>query len=107
MSLDEKIIIHYDHSKDIDKGKVEKALDKFFSVYQLEVLGQKKIEVLAEHYQTQLLIKISPQAGSEIGGVLLREEFARNPEIFYTGTVGGKVNFCSERYIYLVEVRAR
>ena len=68
---------------------------------------QKKIEVLAEHYQTQLLIKISPQAGSEIGGVLLREESARNPEIFYTGTVGGKVNFCSERYIYLVELRAR
>ena len=107
MSLDETININYEHSRDIDKEKVERALDEFCSIYELEVLGQKKIEVLAEHYQTQLLIKISPQAGSEIGGVLLREESARNPEIFYTGTVGGKVNFCSERYIYLVELRAR
>lgn len=107
MSLDEKININYNHSKDISKEKVGKALGEFFSVYKLEVLGQKRIDVLAEHYQTQLLIKISPQAGSEIGGVLLREEFARNPEIFYTGTVGRKVNFCSERYIYLVEVIAR
>ena len=88
-------------------SKREKAFENFIYVYQLEVLGQKRIDILAEHYQSQLLIKISPQAGSETGGVLLREEFARNPEIFYTGTVGGKVNFCSERYIYLVEVRAR
>jgi len=107
MPLDETINVNYELSKDIDKEKVEQALDDFFFVYQLVVLGQKGIDVSAEHYQTHLLLKISPQSGSEIGAVLLREDFARDPEIFYTGTVGRKVNFSSEIYMYLVEVRAR
>ena len=107
MSLDETITINYELSKDIDKKKVEEALDEFFSVYELVVLGQKGIDVLAEPYQKHLLLKISPRNGSEIGAVLLRDKSARDQEIFYTGTVGRKANFRSEGYIYIVEVRAR
>ncbi len=108
MALDEKLQVQYEHAANIDRKIVETAFDDFKSMYKLEVLGRKSVFISVESTSTKPLLKISPQRGSEIGAVLLREEYAnpneRSPEIVFSGAMGRNIYLFSEKWMYTVEI---
>lgn len=108
MSLDERMRIQYDYAAGIDREMARAAFDEFVSTYKLEIIGRKSVKVSAELSSPKPLLKISSQSGSEIGAVLLREEYAnlnKFPEIVFSGTTGRNIYFFSEKWMYEVEVK--
>ncbi len=108
MTLDEKLRVQYESVAGIDRQMAKTAFDDFVSTYKLEIIGLKSIYVSAESTSTKPLLKISPQRGSEIGAVLLREEYAdpneKSPEIVFSGAMGRNIYFFSEKWMYAVEI---
>lgn len=109
MSLDEKLRVQYDYAAGVDKQMAKAAFDEFISKYKLELLGRNSVKVSAELWSPKPLLKISSQTGSELAAVLLREEYTKmdikSPEIFFSGAVGRKVFFYSEKCMYEVTLR--
>ena len=111
MSLDEELHVHYEHAAYIDQKMVKTAFDDFISRYKIELLGSKSVCVSVEPASGKLLMKISSQSGSEIGAVLLREDFVKqrgeHPEIAFSGAMGKRIFFYSEQWMYAVEIKKR
>ncbi len=108
MSLEERMRVRYDYAAGIDKETAKAAFDDFVSTYKIEIIGRNSVNVSAEHSSSKPLLKISSQSGSEIGAVLLREEYAnfdRSPEILFSGAMGRNVYFFSKKWMYEVEIR--
>lgn len=112
MPLDKDVLILYwsNANCNADWKVLQGALTSFTSVYDLEFLGRKAIQISVEAAVPQRLLRISPMKYAEIVAVRLRETLPSWKEqylerkIFYTGTTQGCACFYSDDFVYQVEL---
>lgn len=112
MSIDKDVLILYwpNTGCNADWAVLQRALHDFTSVYNLELLGRKAIQVSVEPALSQLLIKFYPMKECEISAVYLRQDLPTWKErylerkIVFTGAAQGHAFFYFENIIYDVNL---
>jgi len=112
MPLDTDVLKLYwtDKSCNADLETLQQALTNFTSVYYLDLLGRKAIQISAEPAPPQVLLRIFPMKDTEIAAVRLRENLPTWKErylerkIVFTGATEESVFFYSDNFVYEIRL---